>query len=687
MNRPSWIGYTLGGRYVIEALLGQGGMSAVYRANDPNLRRPVAIKLIHSHLSSDPEFVRRFEAEAAAVAQLRHPNIVQVFDFNHDDDVYYMVMEYLPGESLQDRLRTLSAANQRFSLTAAANIIATLADAVAYAHERGTIHRDLKPANVMLMPQGQPVLTDFGVAKIIGGQRHTATGAVIGTPAYMAPEQVRGQPLDGRADIYSLGVMLYELLAGRPPFEGDSAMTVMLKHINDPVPNIRQWVPDIPDGFVAIIDRAMAKQPSQRFQSAGQLATALRTMAQNPAAKVVLPAIGAEPSPTIFARPDAQATGALPSVTNVVEPPRAIRPSDANATEIMPPSEPPPQAPPKGPASTPWALLAGAAVILVLCLGFLAAGVVILSKLNLTGAPIASVTPARQPTVVATGGLPTAATTEPPAAATLTLPAVVTPPPDNTTAATLPATAAPSVAPSATQPPSPTARPVPAGMVLVPAGTFNMGKGSSGDTSPVHPVTLDAFFIDKNDVVNRDYQLCVTAGACTNPMATSSNTHANYYGDPAFGSFPMVNVTWDQAVAFCKFQQKSLPTEAQWEYAATGGDGRAYPWGNNFDPKLLPTASGDLVQVGSFPGGASPFGVNDMAGNALQWVADWYQADYYASSPPNNPAGPASGTKKVLRGGAYGNPDPTVYLSSRRFQQPPTRFDVDIGFRCVMPAK
>ena len=229
-----------------------------------------------------PRVYRAVRGEAAAVAQLRHPNIVQVFDFNHDADVYYMVMEYLPGESLQDRLKTLSAAEQRFPLTTTATIIGTVADAVAYAHERGTIHRDLKPANVMLMPQGQPVLTDFGVAKIIGGQRHTATGAVIGTPAYMSPEQVRGEHLDGRADIYSLGIMLYEMAAGRPPFEGDSAMTVMLKHINEPVPDIRKAVPDVPDGLVKIVEKALAKLPEQRFQSAAQLSAALRALAQNP---------------------------------------------------------------------------------------------------------------------------------------------------------------------------------------------------------------------------------------------------------------------------------------------------------------------------------------------------------------------------------------------------------------------
>jgi formylglycine-generating enzyme required for sulfatase activity len=172
-------------------------------------------------------------------------------------------------------------------------------------------------------------------------------------------------------------------------------------------------------------------------------------------------------------------------------------------------------------------------------------------------------------------------------------------------------------------------------------------------------------------------------------MAKSSQTHANYFDDPAFGLFPAVNVNWDQAVAYCKSQQKSLPTEAQWEYAATGGDGRAYPWGNDFDPKLVPVAASDLMQVGSFPGGASPFGLNDMAGNALQWVADWYKADYYASSPANNPTGPASSpiNAKVLRGGAYGNTDATTYLSAKRWKQPPTKFDVDIGFRCAMPAQ
>jgi serine/threonine-protein kinase len=159
--QQGWIGHTIGGRFKIEALLGHGGMSTVYQANDPNLRRTVAVKLIHPHLSSDPQFVRRFEQEAAAVAQLRHPNIIQVYDFNHDGGIYYMVLEYVPGETLQARLVTLNASGQRLSVADTIHIMTLVCEAVAYAHQRGMIHRDLKPANVMINPQGQPILMDF----------------------------------------------------------------------------------------------------------------------------------------------------------------------------------------------------------------------------------------------------------------------------------------------------------------------------------------------------------------------------------------------------------------------------------------------------------------------------------------------------------------------------------------------
>ncbi len=304
MSRPNWIGQTLGGRYKIESLLGQGGMSAVYQGTDPNLRRTVAIKLIHGHLTGDPEFVRRFETEAAAVAQLRHPNIIQVYDFNHDDGTYYMVLEYLPGETLHSRLRRLGQSGQALPAPEALAIATSIAEAIDYAHKRGLLHRDIKPANIMLNPSGDAVLMDFGVAKILGGASHTATGAVVGTAQYISPEQVLGQQPTERSDIYSLGVTLFEMIVGRAPFEADSAMTLMLKHVNEPVPNIKDLKPETPAGLVAVVERAMAKYPAQRYQSAGEMAQALRAVQR------ALEADAARPTERI---PTRSAVGPTPS--------------------------------------------------------------------------------------------------------------------------------------------------------------------------------------------------------------------------------------------------------------------------------------------------------------------------------------------------------------------------------------
>ncbi len=282
MRQPSWIGHSLGGRYQIEQLLGHGGMATVYKGTDPNLRRAVAIKLIHPHLSSDPEFVRRFEEEAAAIAQLNHSNIVKVFDFAQDGTTYYMILEYVDGETLKDRLKNLSRSGQQLPLDDVIAYAASICDAVDYAHQRGMIHRDIKPANVMIDSSGRAILMDFGVAKILGGEQHTATGAVIGTAQYMSPEQVRGEHPDFRADIYSLGIMLFEMVGGRPPYEGDSATSVMLKHLNEPIPDIRELKPGVPEALRHIIDTALAKDAADRFPSAASMAAALRAVSLTP---------------------------------------------------------------------------------------------------------------------------------------------------------------------------------------------------------------------------------------------------------------------------------------------------------------------------------------------------------------------------------------------------------------------
>jgi serine/threonine-protein kinase len=276
MINDRWLGQTLGGRYRIEELLGQGGMSSVYRAVDPNLRRVVAVKMIHPHLSNNEEFVRRFEEEASSVAQLRHPNIIQVYDFNHDQGLYYMVMEFVLGETLQQRMKRLSANQRRLPYSEIIRYIIDVCEAVDYAHKRQMIHRDIKPANIMLDVNGHAILMDFGIAKIIGGHKHTATGAVIGTAMYMSPEQVRGDRFDHRTDIYSIGITLFEMVHGRPPFDADSTMTLMMKHLNEPVPDLRQLQPDAPEDLIRVIEKALAKDPAERYQSAAEMSAALR---------------------------------------------------------------------------------------------------------------------------------------------------------------------------------------------------------------------------------------------------------------------------------------------------------------------------------------------------------------------------------------------------------------------------
>ena len=259
------------GKYVILERIGRGGMAEVYKAYHPALDRYVAIKLLHPFLADDPEFKNRFEHEAQNVAKLRHPNIVQVYDFEFDEEneSYYMVMELVNGPTLKDVLFDLAREDGRLSLEESVRIGCDIGQALAYAHSRGMIHRDVKPANIMQDTQDQRyVLTDFGIAKIVTGPHYTTTGGMIGTPAYMSPEQALGEPGDERADIYSLGVILFQLCTGRLPFDADTALALVLKHVNEPVPSPSALNPDLPEGLEKIICRAMAKDPADRFLTA-----------------------------------------------------------------------------------------------------------------------------------------------------------------------------------------------------------------------------------------------------------------------------------------------------------------------------------------------------------------------------------------------------------------------------------
>lgn len=259
------------GRYLIVEALGEGGMAAVYKGYDRRLNRDVAIKVILKGYQQRDVFTKRFEREAKSVAQLTHPNIVSVIDYGTYEGIPYLVMEYIPGGTLKDQM------GEPIPWGLAARMLVPIARALSHAHHEKLIHRDIKPANILVTKSGDMMLSDFGIAKTLDAEhltKLTGTGLGIGTPAYMAPEQGMGKPVDYRVDIYSLGVVFYEMVTGRPPYEADTPMAVMMKHVMDPLPRPRTFVPDLPEEVERLIFRALAKEPDERFQSMEELARA-----------------------------------------------------------------------------------------------------------------------------------------------------------------------------------------------------------------------------------------------------------------------------------------------------------------------------------------------------------------------------------------------------------------------------
>jgi tRNA A-37 threonylcarbamoyl transferase component Bud32 len=279
MAAVSLEGQTLG-RYRVLEPLGRGGMARVYRAYHPQLNRYVAIKVLRSDLMDDEDFLVRFRREAQAVAALRHPNIVQVFDFDVQDELYFMVMELLEGDTLKTRLNDYRVRDEKMPAGEVVRVLLDVLDGLAYAHSEGMIHRDIKSANVLLTKKGQAVIGDFGIAQIVGSTRHTASGALMGTLDYMAPEQGLEGRSDARSDIYSLGIVFYEMLTQRTPFEADTPLAVLMKHVNDPLPLPRKIDPTIPESFERIVLKALAKDPDDRYHGAVEMAQALREAAE-----------------------------------------------------------------------------------------------------------------------------------------------------------------------------------------------------------------------------------------------------------------------------------------------------------------------------------------------------------------------------------------------------------------------
>ncbi len=320
------VGRTIG-KYELKERLGRGGMAEVYKGYQPGLERFVAIKILHAYLADESDFIGRFKREARAVAALRHPNIVQVFDFDVENDLYYMVMEFIDGPTLKTRLQELKDTTGKLSNQEIIRMFKGLGAAIDYAHDRGMVHRDIKPANIMFNQQGEVVLTDFGVAYIVGAVRYTMTGAVSGTPAYMSPEQGMGQAGDRRSDIYSLGVILYEIVTGRVPFDADTPFAIIMKHLNEPLTLPAQLIGGTYKCLEQVILKAMSKDADERFQTGAELAAAIETALV--ASSETLVGESGSSAPTLVTE------GVAPAAAGLKHPPREEQVEKAAARTIV----------------------------------------------------------------------------------------------------------------------------------------------------------------------------------------------------------------------------------------------------------------------------------------------------------------------------------------------------------------
>jgi serine/threonine-protein kinase len=302
----------LNGRYELHRRVGRGGMAEVYLARDRLLDRLVAIKILFPEFATDPSFVARFRREAQAAANLNHPNIVGVYDWGKERGTYYIVMEYVDGQTVSEILRNDGPIEPK----RAAGIAADVAAALGFAHRKGVVHRDVKPGNVLITKTGEVKVADFGIARAMTASSEenlTQTGSVMGTATYFSPEQAQGKPVDARSDLYSLGVVLFEMVSGKPPFSADSPVAIAYKHVQEPIPSLSERVPGVPKDYEAIVVRALAKDPDDRYaDGAAMRADLLRFREGKPIAAV-------NPVPAGPARPPSPPTP--PTGNPVVVPP------------------------------------------------------------------------------------------------------------------------------------------------------------------------------------------------------------------------------------------------------------------------------------------------------------------------------------------------------------------------------
>ncbi len=705
-------GKVLLGRFRVERFIAAGGMGVVYQVFDLKRRVPLAMKVLHAELAEDPSIFKRFKREANALKKLAHPNIVPFYGLYQTMDFAFLLEGYVDGPTLKEVLKRKG----RLSAEEALTVLKGVSAALSYAHAHGVVHCDVKPGNVMLDSGGRVYLTDFGIAR--HAESTTTTVGFAGTPAYMAPEQIRGETVTPATDVYSLGVMAYELLVGRRPFTGVEAGTagastraerLRRAHLKLEPPDPRQFNPKLPAAVANVLLRSLAKTPESRYANAWQFYEALCA-----ALNVSPQAVGDR----LLSLRDTLADGG--EVTAVSAPPIPARTSSLPApSSTIPPRR----------SATTWLVAASAALLFLIVIGGAAAAFALKGgwfalhshKTIPTAAVGATAAESNvAPSVVETPGMQNNGRS-------VTFPSMVTLKPTNTPTIAAPTNTSlptPTRLPTSTRTPKPTPRPTPthvpshavnsadgAVWVYIPAGTFTMGLtsqqvallrshcNSSGcqelyrASSPAHKVSLDAFWIYQTEVSNGMYARCVAAGACTPPRRRSGASRKSYYGNPKYNNYPVTWVSWEQARTYCRWAGGRLPTSAEWEYAARGKDGRLFPWGNSFPSPSQANVNefyNAFLPVDALPAGRSPFGLFNMTGNVWEWVQDWYSSTYYQTNTNwRNPKGPASGyyeqgaMVKVGRGGNYWIDSAISSVAIQDWENPRSANLLGVGFRCA----
>ncbi|MDX2032385.1 MAG: SUMF1/EgtB/PvdO family nonheme iron enzyme [Blastocatellia bacterium] len=726
------VGRVLGGRYQLDQVIGSGGMGEIYRARRLHIGDTVAVKILRADVVENEKSRQRFYREARAAAMLHHPNAVVIHDFGEDTDgTAYIVMELLLGRSL----RQLLIDDGTVSSPRCYGIIRQACAALDAGHRNGIIHRDIKPDNIILLDSNDGAdhvkILDFGIAKLRDQaldtlsmeQRLTNVGTVIGTPHYMAPEQCQGEEADARSDIYSLGVVLYELLTGVAPFLAKTPTGVAIKHVTEKPRPLRELQPSVSESVERVVLRALEKEPSARQQTALELAREFEAAVRSEVGSELLSRSGEQPQvdsdtmrlakeskTEVISRP--QETGAnrvaspspesfdtmvspasteqfrdpstglvsSPHQTMEQRPPRdELRTQAIPPTEVLPPS-PPAEAPKQEPPAPKTAAKTDA-----------------LRTDPFAPEPPAATPPAAKPEKKAEkpkepresrekakekkseariespkpapAPAPPARPAAPAAAASSRMPLIAGGAVGVVILAALgwwmlggsgdkqeaQATATPAaVASAAASPVATSAYPeqaAPEGMVYVLGGAFRAGRDDGEPNErPAHTVTIKPFFIDRTEVTNEEYQKYIDATGSPAPPAWNDNRFPENAE-----KLPVTGISWEEATAYAEWAGKRLPTEEEWEFAARGADGRFYPWGENWMPdtanvKNTEGETRELMPVGQFVLGASPFGVVDMSGNVWEWTASDYR-EYPGGSIEAPPAGFTN--LKVIRGGSY----------------------------------